>query len=173
MLSQKLDRGGHEERPESRPVIYQEGMSEGVATVRFEFAYDGGGAVKGGKGTIFINGKNVDEGRIEKTVPARFGVGIDTGSPVSNTYQPPFAFTSQIEKVEIDLAPGKLCGNAEQEIKSNSAAIAKGLRNHYRPHPPQQRGCGPIKPYTRRREPIVTIIRTQHLIAPALLSVQS
>ena len=73
----------------------------------FEFAYDGGEG-KGGKGTIFINGKKVGEGRIEKTVPARFGidtfgVGMDTGSPVSNTYKPPFAFNGKIEKVEIDL----------------------------------------------------------------------
>jgi arylsulfatase len=57
---------------------------------------------------IFINGKKVGEGRIEKTVPARFGidtfgVGMDTGSHVSNTYKPPFAFNGKIEKVEIDL----------------------------------------------------------------------
>jgi len=28
---------------------------------------------------------------------------MDTGSPVSNTYKPPFAFNGKIEKVEIDL----------------------------------------------------------------------
>lgn len=32
-----------------------------------------------------------------------FGVGIDTGSPVSNTYQPPFAFTGTINEVRIEL----------------------------------------------------------------------
>ena len=49
-------------------------MPAGKATVRFEFAYDGGGAGKGGVGTLFVNGKRVGEGRIEKTVPGRFGM---------------------------------------------------------------------------------------------------
>ena len=80
----------------------------GKSTVRFDFVYDGGGEGKGGKGTIFINGKNVGEGRIEKTVPARFGIdtfgiGMDTGSPVSKTYKPPFTFNGTIEKVDIEL----------------------------------------------------------------------
>ncbi|RPJ10713.1 MAG: arylsulfatase [Deltaproteobacteria bacterium] len=88
-------------------ITSSESVPAGKSAVRFEFAYDGGEG-KGGKGTIFINGKKVGEGRIEKTVPARFGidtfgVGMDTGSPVSNTYKPPFAFNGKIEKVEIDL----------------------------------------------------------------------
>ncbi len=88
-------------------ITSSEPVPAGKSAVRFEFAYDGGEG-KGGKGTIFINGKKVGEGRIEKTVPARFGidtfgVGMDTGSPVSNTYKPPFAFNGKIEKVEIDL----------------------------------------------------------------------
>jgi len=69
---------------------------------------DGGGEGKGGKGTLFINGKKVGEGRIEKTAPARFGidtfgVGKDTGSPVSNAYKPPFSFNGDIAKVDIVL----------------------------------------------------------------------
>ncbi len=93
---------------ENRYVITSsEPVPAGKSTVRFDFAYDGGDG-KGGKGTLFINGKNVGEGRIEKTVPGRFGidtfgVGMDTGSPVSNTYKPPFAFTGRIEKVDIKL----------------------------------------------------------------------
>ena len=66
------------------------------------------GGSSGGTGTLFINDKKVGEARIEKTVPGRFGidtfgVGMDTGSPVSNTYQPPFAFTGTIEEVRIEL----------------------------------------------------------------------
>ena len=94
---------------ENRTVITSsEPVPAGKSTVRFEFAYDGGGLGKGGKGALFINGKNVGDGRIEKTVPGRFGidtfgVGMDTGSPVSNTYKPPFAFTGKVEKVDIEL----------------------------------------------------------------------
>ena len=39
----------------------------GKATIRFEFAYDGGGLGKGGTGTILVNGKKVAEGRIDHT----------------------------------------------------------------------------------------------------------
>ena len=44
----------------------------GEATVRFEFAYDGGGPGKGGVGTLFVNDKKVGEGRIEATQPVIF-----------------------------------------------------------------------------------------------------
>ncbi len=80
----------------------------GKVKVRFDFDYDGGGAGKGGTGKLFINGRQVGQGRIEKTVPGRFGVdsqdvGMDLQAPVSNAYKPPFAFTGSIEKVSIDL----------------------------------------------------------------------
>ncbi len=42
-------------------------LPAGKATIRFEFAYDGGGLGKGGTGTILVNGKKVAEGRIERT----------------------------------------------------------------------------------------------------------
>jgi hypothetical protein len=47
-------------------------VSRGKCTVSFDFAYDGGGMGKGGTGTLSINGRKVDEGRIEKTVPVVF-----------------------------------------------------------------------------------------------------
>jgi arylsulfatase len=59
---------------------------------------------KGGVATLFVNDKNVGEGRIEKTVLGRysadetFDVGLDTGSPVSNDYESPDPFTGTIKK---------------------------------------------------------------------------
>jgi hypothetical protein len=46
--------------------------------------------------------------RFDQTVAGRFGidtfgVGVDSGSPVSNTYKPPFAFNGEIEKVQVKL----------------------------------------------------------------------
>ena len=32
-----------------------------------------------------------------------FGVGMDTGSPVSNTYKPPFTFTGAMHEVRVAL----------------------------------------------------------------------
>lgn len=89
-------------------ITSKEAVPAGKSTVKFEFSYDGGGAGKGGTGKLFINNKLVGEGRIDKTVAARFGIdtfgiGEDTGSPVSNTYKPPFKFTGIIDKVTIDL----------------------------------------------------------------------
>jgi len=63
-------------------------LAPGKATIRFEFAYDGGGLGKGGNGTLFVNGEKVAEGRIEHTQPMVFSadetadVGIDLATPV-------------------------------------------------------------------------------------------
>jgi arylsulfatase len=63
-------------------------LEPGKATIRFEFAYDGGGLGKGGMGTLYVDGKKVGEGRIERTQPIVFSadetadVGIDLATPV-------------------------------------------------------------------------------------------
>jgi len=93
---------------ERTSIASAEPLPSGESVVRFEFKYDGEGEGKGGIGTLYVNDRKVGEGRIEKTVAARFGidtfgVGVDTGAPVSNTYKPPFAFNGEIRKVDIDL----------------------------------------------------------------------
>jgi arylsulfatase A-like enzyme len=91
-----------------------EKLPPGDSTVRFEFAYDGGGIGKGGTGRVYINGKKVGEGRIERTNFLRFSfeetfdTGRDTGLPVGDAYQSPFPFTGTIKKVTVDTAPAKL-----------------------------------------------------------------
>ncbi len=83
-------------------------LPTGKVHVRFDFAYDGGGPGKGGTGTLYINNRKVGQGKIPKTVAGRFGVeamdfGKDLQSPVSQSYQPPFAFTGVVEKVVLDI----------------------------------------------------------------------
>lgn len=84
-------------------------LSPGKSTIRFDFDYDGGGVGAGGTGKLFINDQQVAEGRIEKTVPYRlaldetFDVGRDTGTPVVATYQVPFAFTGNLQKITLNL----------------------------------------------------------------------
>jgi arylsulfatase len=80
----------------------------GEVELKMDFKYDGGGAGKGGTVTLYINGKKAGQGRIEKTVPSRFGmesmdVGMDLQAAVSDEYKPPFKFTGTIKKVTIDL----------------------------------------------------------------------
>jgi hypothetical protein len=63
----------------------------------------------GGCGMWVINDQQVAEGQIEKTLPYRlalnetFDVGRDTGTPIVETYQVPFAFTGNLQKVTLNL----------------------------------------------------------------------
>jgi arylsulfatase len=69
-------------------IVAANTLAPGKATLRFEFAYDGGGPAKGGTGTLYVNDAKVAEGRIEATQPGLFSadetadVGIDLGTPV-------------------------------------------------------------------------------------------
>jgi arylsulfatase len=85
-------------------------LPAGKSTVRFEFAYDGGGLGKGGVGTLYVNDKKVAEGRIERTQPAIFSadetadVGMDDATPVSEDYKSSDSkFTGKILKVTVDV----------------------------------------------------------------------
>jgi arylsulfatase A-like enzyme len=78
--------------------------------VRMEFAYDGGGLGKGGTVTLYVDGDQVGEGRVEGTVPMIFSadetadIGSDTASPVSDDYGPTDnAFNGSVLWVQIDL----------------------------------------------------------------------
>ena len=69
-------------------------LQPGAQQVRMEFAYDGGGLGKGGTVTLFVDGTQDGEGRIEATVPMIFSgdettdVGSDLHTPVSDDYAP-------------------------------------------------------------------------------------
>ena len=86
-------------------------LAPGKHTVRFDFQYDGGGRGKGGTGTLLVDGTQVAQGHIERTVPNRFSldetfdVGEDTGTPVIEDYasQMPFQFTGSLERLTIEL----------------------------------------------------------------------
>lgn len=101
----------------------------GKATIRFEFAYDGGGL-----GTLYVNDKKVAEGRVEHTQPMIFSadetanVGEDDATPVTEDYQAyDNKFTGKIVNVTIDVkemgagekaAAGKADAEAEKKIES-------------------------------------------------------
>jgi arylsulfatase len=112
-------------------VASSETVFPGSTRIRVDFRYDGGGVGKGGTATLSINDRKVGEGRIEKTCPSRFGpetfdVGMDNGSPVSENYQPPFAYAGTIKKVEIHLAPSGLSASEKKNVRiaERKAAMA-------------------------------------------------
>lgn len=85
-------------------------LAPGPHTVRFEFAYDGGGLGKGGSGLLAVDGAKVAEARIEATIPFAFSadetldVGTDSASPVSADYgSTGNSFTGVIRYVRIDI----------------------------------------------------------------------
>ena len=84
-------------------------LGTGKVKIRGEFKYDGGGFGKGGTMLLFVDGKKVGEGRLEQTQAITLGlggsldVGEDTGSPVDDSYTPPFRFDGAIEQVTVDL----------------------------------------------------------------------
>ncbi len=92
-------------------VAATEKLKPGKNTLRFDFAYDGGGLGKGGLGKIFINDKKVGEGRIERTQPMIFSadetadVGIDLATPVVESIgsEAKSRFTGRIPKVTIEV----------------------------------------------------------------------
>ena len=85
-------------------------LEPGDRQVRMEFAYDGGGLAKGGTATLFVDGTQVGQGRIDATVPMIFSgdettdVGSDLHTPVSDDYGPhDNHFNGRIEWVQVDL----------------------------------------------------------------------
>ena len=86
----------------------------GKATIRFDFDFDGGGPGGGGTMRILVDGKQVANGRIERTISLRaglgetFDIGFDTGAPVVEDYAKDGRFTGDISKLTVELGqPGK------------------------------------------------------------------
>jgi arylsulfatase len=111
----------------------KQALPPGKATIRYEFAYDGGGVGKGGTGTLFVNGKKVATGRIDRTQCCAFSadegadVGADEGTPVTEAYKVPFKFTGKIGKVTIELKEMKAAARDEAEQARKLAALKKAL----------------------------------------------
>jgi arylsulfatase len=91
-------------------VSGEQAVPAGTHQVRLEFDYDGGGINKGGTATLFIDGEEAGQGRVEHTVGIIFAsdetvnVGLDAGTAVSEAYDPQDnAFSGGINWVELDV----------------------------------------------------------------------
>lgn len=81
-------------------------LPAGASELRYDFVYDGGGIGKGGTMHISIDGKEVAQGRIERTyvvpnVTETFDTGQDTGELVVEDYRDENRFSGNILKIEV------------------------------------------------------------------------
>jgi arylsulfatase A-like enzyme len=80
-------------------------LSPGKHTIVFDFKYDGPGLGKGGSGVLSVDGKVLARQKMEHTIPflmaldESFDIGIDTRTPVDDSYKLPFRFTGNLDKV--------------------------------------------------------------------------
>ncbi|NLH15775.1 MAG: arylsulfatase, partial [Phycisphaerae bacterium] len=98
----------------------------GEHQVRMEFAYAGGGLGKGGKVTLYTDGKKTGEGQVDATLAMIFSaddgcdVGEDSGAPVSPDYGPKGnAFNGTIKGLQLAIADA--AENSEHLVKPEDA----------------------------------------------------
>lgn len=104
-------------------------LPAGPHQVRMEFDYAGGGLGKGGKATLFVDGKSVGAGNIDATLAFVFSaddgcdVGEDSGAPVSPDYGPlDNAFNGEVKGVLLSIADDPK--NADHLVKPEDAIRA-------------------------------------------------
>ena len=106
-------------------------VPEGKSTLRYEFEPTGNPDFTKGKGVpgraqLYIDGKLVGQADLPVTVPLVIGlggglsIGRNPGSPVSQLYRPPFAFTGTIFKVIADTS-----GRSLQDPHEERNALAR------------------------------------------------
>jgi arylsulfatase len=101
-------------------------LKPGKHTIEFDFKFDGGGFGKGGLGTLYVDGQQVDQKRMENSVPfifqwdETFDVGMDTGTPVAfleYRYETPFNFTGTLNKLTYNLQPAQLTAEEQRVMQ--------------------------------------------------------
>ncbi|MEX1314857.1 MAG: arylsulfatase [Desulfotignum sp.] len=110
-------------------------LSPGKHTIKFDFAYDGGGLAKGGMGTLYVDGEKVAEGRIPHTQPMIFSadetadVGIDLATPVVESIgsEKKSKFTGTIHKVTVDIIPMEKAKKTEEHNARMAFAHMKAM----------------------------------------------
>jgi arylsulfatase len=103
-------------------------LKPGKHTIAFDFKYDGPGPGKGGTGVLSVDGKTLSSQKIDHTIPLMmaidetFDVGIDTRTPVDDSYKVPFRFTGKIDKLTFKLGPEQLLA---EDRKKMEEAVAR------------------------------------------------
>ncbi len=98
-------------------------LKPGKHTIAFDFKYDGPGPGKGGTGVLSVDGKELSRQKIDHTIPLlmsideTFDVGIDTRTPVDDSYKLPFRFNGKIDKLTFNLGREQLTAEERGEMQ--------------------------------------------------------
>jgi len=102
-------------------------LSPGKHTIIFDFKYDGPGLGKGGTGVLTVDGRVVSRQKAEHTIPflmaldESLDIGVDTRTPVDESYKLPFRFTGTIDKLTYKIGHEQL---AAEDRKVMQKALA-------------------------------------------------
>jgi arylsulfatase len=105
-------------------------LKPGKHTIVFDFKYEGPGPGKGGTGVLSVDGRELARQKIPHSIPLlmsideTFDVGIDTRTPVDDSYKLPFRFTGKIAKLTIALGRDQITA-AEQKVMQEALARAR------------------------------------------------
>jgi arylsulfatase A-like enzyme len=105
-------------------------LKPGKHTIVFDFKYEGPGPGKGGTGVLSVDGKQLARQTIPHSIPLlmsideTFDIGIDTRTPVDDSYKLPFRFTGKIAKLTIALGRDQMTA-AEHKVMQEALARAK------------------------------------------------
>jgi arylsulfatase len=113
-------------------VTSNEKLAPGKHSIKLDFKYDGPGFGKSGTGTLSVDGKQVAQGKIERTILTRFSldetfdVAEDTGTPVVEDYlnKMPFQFTGDLKKVVVELGKSGLTASDEKKLEEANKKLA-------------------------------------------------
>jgi arylsulfatase len=105
-------------------------LKAGKHTIVFDFKYDGPGLGKSGTGVLTVDGKVLSKQKMDHTIPflmaldESFDIGLDTRTPVDESYKLPFKFAGTINKLTYKLGPEQI-SQAENEVKERAVAAAR------------------------------------------------
>ena len=117
-------------------VASSQPLTAGNHIIRVKFAYDGGGIGKGATATLLVDEKQVGEGRIAQTIPARFSldetfdIGQDTATPVLEEYEAkmPYRFNGTLKRFVVVLEPQKLSADEQRQLHEQLAKALEAVQ---------------------------------------------
>jgi arylsulfatase A-like enzyme len=103
-------------------------LAPGKHTIVFDFKYNGPGLGKGGTGVLTVDGRVLSKQTMEHTIPflmsidETLDIGMDTRTPVDESYKLPFRFTGTINKLTYDLGKEQLTAEDRETMQRAIAA---------------------------------------------------